>query len=432
MQTKLGSTRRRFLARTTALTASVWSGLASITSNAATSVTVAEAFDREMQQFMKARNVPGGALAVVKDLRLVYTRGYGWADVEKKEPVRPESLFRIASVSKPFTAAGILKLVESGRLDLEARAFDILRLPPVLAPRKWPDARLRHVTIRHLLHHTGGWDRDKSGDPMFQSSEIASAVGGPAPATPEEIIRYMLGRPLDFDSGSRYSYSNFGYCVLGRIIEKISGAGYEQFTRQKVLAPIGIERMRLGRTPEDARVGGEVKYYMPDRAQSSSVFPDVTGNVPVPYGGFCLESMDSHGGWLASAVDLARFAAALDDPKRDHWLKPKTRQILVEPPAPPASRRPNGALGNAFYGCGWMVRRLGGDGQANYWHNGSLPGTSTLLVRRFDGLSWAVLFNQRSNDPKKPDGAIDPALHRAANAVTEWPGYNLFQEGRPA
>ena len=145
-----------------------------------------------------------------------------------------------------------------------------------------------------------------------------------------------------------------------------------------------------------------------------------------PYTGFCLEAMDSHGAWLASAVDLVRFAAALDDPARTTWLPPAARSLIYEPPAAPVSRRPNGSLKPVYYACGWDVRPVGQDGRANYWHAGSLPGTSTLLVRRHDGLAWAVLFNQRSTDPKLPDGAIDGALHEAADAVAEWPEGDLF------
>jgi hypothetical protein len=90
------------------------------------------------------------------------------------------------------------------------------------------------------------------------------------------------------------------------------------------------------------------------------------------------------------------------------------------------SRQNDGSLDAAWYGCGWNVRPIAEDDEANYWHSGSLPGTSTLLVRRWDGLSWAVLFNQRSEDKALPDGAIDGALHRAADAVADWPKENLF------
>ena len=390
------------------------------------------AFDREIQKFMEARNIPGGALAVVKDRRLVYTRGYGWADRENKIPVKPASLFRIASVAKPFTAVAVLKLVEEDNLSLDARVFDLLA-SGTDAPKPTvgkPDERLKQITVQHLLHHTGGWDRDKSFDPMFRARQIAKALGIASPPAPRDIIRYMLGQPLDFDPGTRYAYSNFGYCILGRVIAKIAGVSYEKFVPEKVLAPIGTKRMRIGASLEDNRADGEVRYYTPHNETAENVFDEKPRQVPGPYGGFCLESMDAHGGWIASAVDLARFAAAFHDPEHCPLLKPETIRALHAPPAPPVSRNDDGSLKDHYYGCGWLVRPVGTDGRVNYWHTGSLPGTCTLLVRRWDGLSWAVLFNQRSEDDRLPDNEIDPALHRAADAVTEWPKFDLFRQYR--
>ncbi len=382
-------------------------------------------FDQEMEQFMQARKVPGGALAVVKNRKLVYARGYGWADREKKIPAQPDSLFRIASISKPFTAVAILKLVEEGRLKLEDRAFAIVKLPPIVFTGKPLDPRLQAITIEQLLHHTGGWDRDQGFDPMFQSKRISKAAGIPGPADPKSIIRFMLGKPLEFDPGTKYVYSNFGFCVLGRVIETITGMPYEQYVKEQVLAPLGIKHMRIGGTLSTKRAEGEVCYYTPKNDLGESVFPEHPGMVPWPDGAFNLEAMDAHGGWIASAVDLVRFAAGLDDPAHCPVLKAETLATMYRPPEAPVSRKPDGSVTDAYYGCGWLVRPVR-NGKANYWHNGSLPGTSTLLVRRWDGLSWAVVFNQRSNDPQLPDGAIDAALHRAAEAVKEWPKEDLF------
>src|ERR1041385_2839566 len=388
--------------------------------------SIAEACDREVTEFMAARHVPGGALAVVKDRRLVYAKGYGWGDREKKNPARPDSLFRIASVSKPITAVAVLRLVEQMKLSLDARAFDLVKLQPVLDGDRKPDPRLAAITIRQLLQHTGGWDRDKSFDPMFRATRIARAMGEPPPAGPPAVIRYMLGQPLDFDPGTRFAYSNFGYCVLGRVIEKATKQTYEKFVQEKILAPIGIRRMRIGASLDGRQAVGEVRYYTSKDEQGENVFPGTARRVPWPYGGFHLEAMDAHGGWIASAVDLARFAAALDDPRRSPLLKPSTFETMYAAPPAPVSRQNDGSLDAAWYGCGWNVRPIAEDDEANYWHSGSLPGTSTLLVRRWDGLSWAVLFNQRSEDKALPDGAIDGALHRAADAVADWPKENLF------
>src|SRR5439155_13454828 len=115
------------------------------------------------------------------------------------------------------------------------------------------DPRLSEVTVRHLLQHSGGWNREKSGDPMFKAAEISSELGVPSPPSSLNIIRYMMGRPLDVDPGTRYAYSNFGYCVLGRILEQRSGESYENYVKKQVLGPMGITRMTLGRAAREIR-----------------------------------------------------------------------------------------------------------------------------------------------------------------------------------
>ena len=419
--------RRRFIQTGTLATAAAMVPRA-WTADPAGKGSIAAAFDHEMETFMAARKVPGGALAVLKNRRLVYARGYGWADREQKISVKPDSLFRIASISKPFTAVAVMKLIENGQLSLDTKAFALLNLRPAVASLRDPEPRLRQITIQHLLQHTGGWDRDKSFDPMFRPEQIARATNSPPPATPEAIIRYMLSRELDFAPGARYAYSNFGYCALGRVIEKVTGQPYAEFVREKILAPIGITRMRIGASLDGKQAPGEVRYYTSDDSTTKKNFPNAPEKVPWPYGGFHLEAMDAHGGWIASVIDLARFAAALDAPSHSPLLKPATFQSMYAPPPPPASRKADGSLESSYYGCGWSVRPVGKDGNANYWHTGSLPGTSTLLVRRSDGLSWAALFNQRSEDKKLPDSAIDSALHRAAAAVENWPDHDLFPQ----
>ena len=375
---------------------------------------------------MHERGVPGGALAVVKDRKLVYARGYGWADREKKIAAEPDTLFRIASISKPFTAVAVFKLIEQGKLSIDAKAVELAGIEPVLTDGAKPDVRLERITVRQLLQHTGGWDRGQSGDPMFKAVPIATLVGVPPPAGPRAVVRYMLGRPLDFDPGTRYAYSNFGYCILGRIIEKISGQNYESFVRENVLKTAGITRMKIGSTREQA--DGESRYYTVDSKEASNVFPDGPRKVPWPYGGFHLEAMDAHGAWIASAVDLARFAAAMDDPAHSPLLNADSWKEMFTPPPAPVSRREDGELNSVFYGCGWHVRPKNKSGGVNFWHNGSLPGTASLLVRRGDGISYAVLFNQRSENLKLGDSAIDPALYAAADSVKKWPKENMFQK----
>jgi CubicO group peptidase (beta-lactamase class C family) len=374
--------------------------------------------DDQITSLMRKWGIPGGAVAVVKDGRLVFAHGYGWADRDAGKAMQPDSLFRIASVTKPFTAVAILALVERGRLDLDAKVLDILKLPGV-SPEKAVDKRWKQITIRQLLFHTAGFDRDASFDPMFRPYVIADATKTPAPAGPVAIIRYMLGQRLDFDPGTKHAYSNFGYCLLGRVIEQVTGKAYDEAVQNLVLRPSGITRMKIGRTRLCDRLPDEVRYYAPDNEKVRSVFPDVRERVTWPYGGFYIEAMDAHGAWVASAIDLLRFASAVDGSRRPGPLKPATVRLIESRPPPPLP-----ADAPAYYGLGWWIRPVGHS--ANWSHNGSLPGTMTLLVRAHNGLKWAVLFNLRPEDDGKFLGEMDGGMWKAAGRVSKWPEGDLF------
>jgi N-acyl-D-amino-acid deacylase len=166
-------------------------------------------------------------------------------------------------------------------------------------------------------------------------------------------------------------------------------------------------------------------------------------DVPLPYGTWNLEAMDSHGGWIASAVDLVRFAAAFDDPTHCPILKPASIAEMFARPTGGAGFDAKEKPKAVYYGLGWFVRtKVGaeaakdistpGDQSTQWhtgaqWHTGSLDGTSTILVRRHDGLCWAVLFNTRNSTPEKaPARLVDPLMHKAANAIQKWPEGDEF------
>ena len=385
-------------------------------------------FDELMEGFVRDNEIPGAALAVAKDGRLVYARGFGHADIEQQHPVQPESLFRIASISKPFTAVATLQLVEQGKLRLNDSVFGLLPHKPHLATGDTVDPRLGQVTIAHLLRHQGGWNRKESIDPLFHSIEIASVLDKSPPATQDDVIRFMMGWPLDFDPGERYAYSNLGYCLLGRVIEQVSGRRYGDYMVNDFLKPLGIESMRLARTLPSARAENEVKYYpQGERVGIAVTGENIGAKVSRPYGAWSIESFDSLGGWIASAPDLVRFGSAVDGYEQSGILKEKTIATMLKRPA-------KGHFGNdkegkpdaTHYGCGWSVRPVK-NGKTNRWHTGGLSGTSTILVLRHDGLCWSVLFNtNQTADGKKPSSKIDPLVHKAADAVTAWPSHNLF------
>ncbi len=200
-------------------------------------------FDEAMLRFMQDRGIPAGTLALSRDGEILLSRGYGWSDRDRKKPIAPDTPMRIASLAKPITAAAVLKLTADGKLDLDARAFALIGATPPAG--KTPDPRLKDITVKHLLEHEGGWDRAATFDPMFRSVVIARELGKAPPADANDVIRYMAGQPLQFKPGSRDCYSNFGYCVLGRVIEKASGRGYVDHVRRDLLGPLGITSVEL-------------------------------------------------------------------------------------------------------------------------------------------------------------------------------------------
>ena len=385
-----------------------------------------ESYDQIIPDLMRKYGIPGGAVAVLRDGKLVYARGFGYADVEHKTPVQPDALFRIASVSKPITGVAIMKLVEEGKLTLDDRVAPfIAHLTP--AEGATVDPRWEQITIRHLLNHTGGWDRNKPNggfDPMFRPAIAAAAVNASAPASAETVIRYMKGMPLDFNPGEKHVYSNFGYAILGRVIERVGGMPYEEYVRARVLQPAGANRTRLGKTRIGDALAGEVKYYLPGEPGLGLTAPRVPsvfsgeGTVPINYGGFYLEAMDSHGGWVSSTIDLLRFLAGVDG--RANRPDILSAGLVTEMTSSGAAVCAGGAC---HYAGGWLVRPT--QGEANWWHGGSLPGTTSILVRSYHNFSWVALFNARSATGSF-DGELDTALWNALANVTSFPTHDLF------
>lgn len=373
------------------------------------------AFDRFMTEFIERWHIRGGSLAIAKDGRLVFARGYGLADVEAGAPVEPESLFRISSVSKTLTSAAIHQLAGQGRLDLDARVFALLdHLQP--PPGAVADPRLFQITVRHLLQHTGGFDKDRNGVPDGNdptrpphTTRASEVLGGPWPADANTIIRYMMGQPLDFDPGTRFVYSTFGYCVLGRVIEKVSGKPYGEHVREAILKPAGITRPRLARSRLSDREPGEVRYYnYPAMPLYQSVFGE--GLVPFAYGAYSTEATDS---WIAPAMDLVRFASALDGTHRPALLAPEAVERMLTP-ADPALR--------TNYTLGWRMR-VGTEGRS-WWHFGGTPYTaSSYLVRLPGGIAIAALFNGTAAGSYWTE--METTLNGMAQAVAQWPAHDF-------
>lgn len=329
--------------------------------------------DGVVATFMQAHGVPGVSVAVARDGVMVHQKAYGMADRESGEKVTSAHLFRIASVSKPITSLAIFQLIEQGKLKLDDRVFGpgaILGTDFGAPPFK---THVAEVRLKHLLTHTaGGWQNDGS-DPMFRNPHMNH----------RQLITWAIAEvPLTNAPGEHYAYSNFGFCVIGRIIEKVTGTPYERHVQRAVLARCNVSDMRISGNTRAERARGEAIYY------------GAPGEDPYD---MQVRRMDSHGGWIATAPDLVRFATHLD------LLQPQSIAEMT-----------TGTVANAGYACGWAVNKV-----PNWWHSGSLPGTTSIMVRTASGFCWAALLNARESNGKT-GGALDSMMWEMMRKVKSW------------
>ncbi|MGC4105272.1 MAG: serine hydrolase domain-containing protein [Thermomicrobiales bacterium] len=369
--------------------------------------------------------IPGGQMAIAKDGKLVYSRGFGLGSIEENQPVERTNRFRIASCSKPFTGVGILKLIDDGSLTLDTPVFPLLAFQgPANAPY---DERLDAITIEDLLVHAGGWDSAGTGvDPQYLPwPALASHVLGEAdPASGETLVRWMLSQPLDFDPGTKSSYSNFGFNVLGRVIEHVSGQPFEVWMEQNILAPAGITSMAIAGTTLAERMPDEVRYYAPAGQQTRpSVYPN-DGFVPVAYGSYYLRAMDAHGGYIATSDDLVRFMLAIDGTRGMALLTPEMVTAMESTPRPAAI---GAGAGNADTRSGLAWDAPAVEGGHEWAHAGALEGSNAAWTFRSpDGAAIAWVVNTLPEDYGTFFGEAIGGMKAALPGVTAWPNTDLF------
>lgn len=385
--------------------------------------------DAQLQGLLNTYDIPGAQFAISRQGKLVYDRAFGHADLLGQEPLRPDHLFRIASVSKPITAVAIFTLIESGELALTDRVFGaggLLDAHPVLGQVSYTDQRLEDITVQHLLHHTAGWDRSincfpspttpytwtmPGCDPISAPLHITSLYGESGPVSRESLIRFVMERGLDHAPGSTYAYSNMGYLVLGFIIEQVTGQSYGAYVQNAVFDPLGICDAHLGRNLRAEKLEREVEY-TGEGYQAPSCY-GTGGSVPWEYGGWNLEAMDAHGGWVLSARELVKLLVAVDG----FSTKPDLLGTASIAAMTAASAQ------NANYASGWQVNSAN-----NWWHTGSLDGTASMVVRSANGYTWALLLNKRLTNAQANAfwGAVDGLGWNCISGATSWPTHDLM------
>ncbi len=335
-----------------------------------------DGFDRQIREFMKFWELQGASLSIMRNDSLVYSKGYGLADLNK--PMQPGNILRMASVSKLVTAVGIMVLQEKGLLSLNDKAFGpegILNDSLYNAAIK--DPLILAITIEDLLRHKSGLSR-KGGDPMFSTRFLMMQNGWRRPPTKEQLMVFELGRPLDFEPGTWQSYSNIGYLALSMIIEKISGQTYENFIQENVLHPAGCYGFRMARDYYEDKYPEEVRYFVQKDDTPVDEFNNSGRKVTRSYGGNHIEGLSGAGGWVASTPELALFVASIDG-------KQAVPDII--------SRESVEAMTEYFdqdtYSLGWNDTKPTGE----WTRTGTFAGTSALVKYFPDGECWVFITN---------------------------------------
>jgi len=372
------------------------------------------AAEKTIRAFMRKWSITGASVAVSKDGKLIYARGFGYSDTTSWEEIQPYHKFRIASISKLVTAVAVMKLAEDGKLNLNDRVFGpdaILNDPYFSNPR---DKRAYGITVAHLLSHKGGWTQ-RWGDHMFMPLVVADQMGMKPPVDTRTIVRFALDKRLHYTPGKGRAYSNLGYSILGLVIEEVSGMPYEEYCRNAVLEPLGIYDMVLARNLHSLKAPYEVTYYAPsDVVPKPSIYG--TGELVNPvYGGNDIEALGGAGAWLATAPDLLRLLLAVDGfETKEDILTRESIEIMTD-------------IQNGLAPIGWKATISNG----TWWRTGSFPGSAAMMKRQPDGTAWVVLFNSSAWNGPEIHSYVNTLMYRVISRLKITGQYDLFDYSLP-
>jgi len=370
--------------------------------------------EKVVNSFLHKWSIAGASVAIAKDGKLIYARGFGYADTVSKTTAQPFSQFRIASISKLITAIAVMKLHEEGKLSLGEKVFGpdgILNDPYFADPR---DKRVYNITVEQLLSHEAGWTQ-RYGDQMFMPIVVAEKMNVKPPVDTKTILRFALDKRLHYTPGMGRAYSNLGYSVLGLIIEKITGMPYEKYCKYEILEPLGIYDMTIAGNLQSEKAPFEVTYY---ETTGVVLKPSIYGTgemVPPRYGGNDIRSLGGAGAWIATAPDLMRLLLAVDGfQTRPDILSNQSIQFMTD-------------ISNGFAPVGWKGTVVDG----NWWRTGSFPGSAGMLKRQPDGTAWVVLLNSSAWNGPEIYSYISNMMNRLIPRIDPLPDYDLFNNSLP-
>ena len=340
--------------------------------------------DRDIAAFMSYWHLRGVSLAVMRHDSLLFVRGYGHTDTLRRNgqrdsllPMGPETILRLASVSKLVTAIGVMKLKEEGKLKLSDKVFD--PETGILRGRSYceriTDKRYYDITVEHLLRHEGGFSQ-RLGDPMFSTLVVMKRNGlTEAPDAPT-LMWTQLENRLKAAPGTVKEYSNFGYFVLSLVIEATSGSSYEQYMQEHVLRPAGCAGFRIAGNSYAEKQFNETRYYPSDK---DTLYFEASGSgrkVDRCYASD-IRLLQGAGAWVASPAELARLVASVDG-------DPRVPDILSKESIREMTRHHEHR-----YSLGWNET----DPEIGWMRSGYFSGTHALIKYFPDGECWILVTN---------------------------------------
>ena len=365
--------------------------------------------ERWINYFLRRWEITGASIAIMKNEKLVYAQGFGYADKENSIELEPYHLLRIASISKLVTAVAIMKLIEDDKLHIEDKVFGI---DGILNDEKYLnflDKRVEDITISHLLTHSAGWTT-KWGDHLFIPNAIADHLEIDSPVEPSSIIEFALAKKLHYTPGIWSSYTNISYVILGEVIEKVTGDSYEDYVNAAILYPIGIYNMRIGGNLYSEKYLNEVTYYEQSNADSVESIYGTGKIVSHRYGGTDIKTLGSAGGWIATPAELLKLVAAIDATENKfNILEKEAIELMTN-------------KGKKYKPMGWR----GSDGNDTWWRTGSLAGTSALLVHLNDSISYCIITNTSSWKGSNFTLELNKLMRKIIHTNDDWPDRDLF------
>ncbi len=370
-------------------------------------------FDKSIERYMRRWRVKGLTVGVMKNNKLVYAKGYGYADVEKEIACEAFSEFRLASMSKLITGIAVMKLIDDGYLSLSDKVFGEGSLLGRDYP-KYRDKRVSDITVEHLLRHEGGFTTP-IGDPMFKIELVELGLDVERPISNEQTIEYALSRKLGFKPGRSRKYSNVGYLLLSKVIEKASGKSYEDYVTQKILIPAGCYNTHLAKNLYEDRRAHEVKYYSGSKEDFIPAYDGSGDILPKQYGGNDVVALQGAGAWVSTVGDMLRLALSIDGKNASSNFKDVISAKSVSKMQTPLRGRMS--IGWASVNGGKFVR------------TGSFCGTSTIMSIDPDGTSWIVLSNTSSYIGYRLNNNFKSMMRNSLKSLPKFaPDRNLFDE----